>query len=169
MKKPKAAQFGKVEVSSSPRPPVPSLYFNLPTPSFCSSQPLQLCFSPNEGDALPFITVMCAALTGLDPDLKLKMDKHRAAAPALGTHGVGKVADSVVTGDITCATYFLKTHTRFDLTLPVVGGSDPKEQAKVGEWVEYASKCKGAIEVRCALVAQNEMHNLIANWLLTKP
>ena len=122
-KKGKAAQFGKVE-------------------------PLQLCFSPNDGAALPFVTLMCAVLTGLDPDLKLKMDINRAAAPALGTHGTGTTADKVISGDITCAKYFLNTHQRTDLVgglTSAVGGF--MGQAEVDQWIEYALKCKGASRV----------------------
>lgn len=118
-KKGKTAQFGKVE-------------------------PLQLCFSPNDGAALPFVTLMCAVLTGLDPDLKLKMDINRAAAPALGTHGVGTTADKVISGDITCAKYFLNTHQRMDLAQPLTGGPDCMGQAEVDQWIEYSLRCKGA-------------------------
>ncbi|GMH60143.1 hypothetical protein TrRE_jg3483 [Triparma retinervis] len=49
-KKGKAIQFGKVE-------------------------PLQLIFSPNAGAKVPFVTLLAATMTGLDPDFKLKMDR----------------------------------------------------------------------------------------------
>ena len=119
-KKSKAVQFGKVE-------------------------PLQLCFSPNAGTPAPFLTLFSAAFLSLDPDLKLKMDIHRSAAPALGTHGKGTTADAVIQGDLTCARYFLSTHPRSDLVDPFLG-ANAIARARVDEWIEYslAAKASGA-------------------------
>ena len=108
---------------------------------------------------LPFVTVVAACLLRIDCDLKFKMDIYRPAAPALGTHGAGSVAGSVVQGDITCATYFLKSHPRRDLTAPLFGGSDGdfKGQARVNEWIEYVTKCQGASSVTSNAAGVNEL------------
>jgi len=95
-------------------------------------------------------------MTALDPDLKYKMDSRRVT-PALGTHGVGTVADRVIQGDLSIAKYFLRSHPRQDLTLPLLGGSDFKDQAQVDEWVEYVLKCKGASSATSNAVGYNEL------------
>jgi hypothetical protein len=115
-----------------------------PKAQFGKIEPLQLCFSPNAGDPIPFITLLSAVLLGIDVDLKLKMDIYRGSGPALGTHGRGTTADAVIQGDLTCARYFLSTHPRADLTAPFLGSANPIAEARISEWVEYATKAKGA-------------------------
>ena len=111
---------------------------------FGKVEPLQLCFSPNAADPVPFVTLLSACILNIDPDLTLKMDIHRTSSPALGTHGKGTTADAVVQGDVTAAKYFLKTHQRTDTIGPFMGDASAIESARVEEWVEYSLKAKAA-------------------------
>ncbi|GMH60137.1 hypothetical protein TrRE_jg3482 [Triparma retinervis] len=72
-------------------------------------------------------------------------------------HLFGTTADKVIQGDISIVKYFLRTHPRQDLTLPLLGGSDFKGQSSVDEWIEYALKCKGAAAATSNAVGYNEL------------
>ena len=89
----------------------------------------------------------------------------RRTTPAFGTHGVGTTASKVIQGDISIAKYFLKTHPRQDLTLPLLGGADFKGQAQVDEWIEYTLKCKGAAGATGNKVGYNELLETVEETL----
>jgi len=136
------AASGNSEAAGKPKPKMMQMKRKI---NFAKVEPYQLCFSPNEGDMKPLVALGLACEINCAPDLHLKMDIHRSY-PVMGMEALpaSPLSKGEVVGDIAIARYIARAGgRRSDLGLAVLGGPLAENQARVDQWVDYATSLTG--------------------------